>query len=204
MTGSLIYRQVPANVKAFRRAMPEVDVMLREMSTTDQTIALLHGQLHAGFMNAAAVPPQLSSIPLPSDDFVICLPAAHPKAKARTVKLTDLADEQFVMFTREVAPANHDNVIAIFSQAGIHPTTVHAARQWLTIIAMVAHGLGVALVPRSLSQSRVHGVSFARLQGVKQGSPAVLAWNAEHAAPAVESFVALTREQLRPGRGTRL
>lgn len=200
VTGSLIYRQVPEIVKAFRRAMPGVDVMLREMSTTDQTTALLHGQLHAGFINAAAVPPQLSSVPLPSDEFVICLPARHPKAKAASVKLTALADEQFVMFSRDVAPANHDNVIAIFSQAGIHPTTVHAARQWLTIIAMVAHGLGVALVPRSLSRSQVSGVAFARLQGVTQGSPAVLAWNPDHAAPAVDSFVALTREHVRSAR----
>jgi DNA-binding transcriptional LysR family regulator len=193
VTGSLVYRKVPAIVNAFRREMPGVDLVLREMSTADQTAALLHGQLHAGFMNAAAVPPPLSSIALPSDEFVACLPAGHPKAGAASVQLKALAGEQFVMFSREVAPANHDNVIAIFSQAGIHPTTVHAARQWLTIIAMVAHGLGVALVPRSLSRSRVDGVRFVRLRDVKAASPALLAWNPEYGSPAITSFSRLAR-----------
>lgn len=34
----------------------------------------------------------------------------------------------------------HDNVIAIFSRAAIHPRTVHAARQWLTIVARKGAG----------------------------------------------------------------
>jgi DNA-binding transcriptional LysR family regulator len=193
VTGSLLYRKVPAIVKAFRREMPAVDVVLREMSTADQTAALLHGQLHAGFINAAAVPPQLQSMPLAADEFVLCLPSDHAKANAASVKLQDLAGEQFVMFSRDVAPANHDNVIAIFSQAGIHPTTVHAARQWLTIIAMVAHGLGVSLVPRSLSRSKVDGVRFVRLRGVHAQSPALLAWNPEFGAAAVASFLEVAR-----------
>mgnify|MGYP001627329614 CR=1 FL=1 len=189
VTGSMVYRQVPAIVKAFGRRMPGIDVVLREMSTADQTAALLHGQLHAGFLNAAAVPPQLSSLPMPSDDFVACLPAGHPRAGAASIRLQDLAAEPFVMFSREVAPANHDNVIALFSHAGIHPRTVHAARQWLTIIAMVAHGLGVSLVPRSLSRSQVHGVCFVRLRGAQAGSPALLAWNPQAGVAAVDSFV---------------
>jgi DNA-binding transcriptional LysR family regulator len=196
MTGSLLYRKVPAIVKAFRGAMPGVDVTLREMGTAEQTTALLHGQLHAGFLNAAVVPPQLAALPLPSDEFVACLPANHPRANAASVKLTDLSSEQFVMFSREVAPANHDNVIAIFSQAAIHPTTVHAARQWLTIIAMVAHGLGVSLVPRSLSRSSVEGVRFVRLRGLRTGSPALLAWNPEYGSPATQSFLEVARSRL--------
>jgi DNA-binding transcriptional LysR family regulator len=145
------------------------------------------------------VPPPLASTPLPQDEFVVCLPANHPKANATRVRLTDLAGEQFVMFSRDVAPANHDNVIAIFSQAGIHPTTVHAARQWLTIIAMVAHGLGVALVPRSLSRSKVDGVTFVRLRDVSAASPALLAWNPDFETPAVTSFLACA-QQVMEGR----
>ncbi|MBK0392780.1 LysR family transcriptional regulator [Ramlibacter algicola] len=194
VTGSLLYRKAPAIVQAYRREMPGVDVVLREMSTADQTSALLHGQLQAGFVNAAAVPPPLASMPLPQDEFVVCLPSNHPKANATRVRLTDLASEQFVMFSRDVAPANHDNVIAIFSQAGIHPTTVHAARQWLTIIAMVAHGLGVALVPRSLSRSKVDGVTFVRLRDVSAASPALLAWNPDFETPAVTSFLACAQQ----------
>ena len=89
--------------------------MLRELSTAQQIDELLRGQLDAGFINAATVPPQLEHMPLAIDYFVCCLPTTHPMASSRSVRLAQLADEPFVMFAREVAPANHDNVLAVFS-----------------------------------------------------------------------------------------
>jgi len=94
------------------------------------------------------------------------------------------------MFSRVVAPANHDNVIAIFSRAGVHPRTVHAARQWLTIIAMVANGLGVSIVPKSLARTEVRGVAFVPLAAKGEPvSPAVFAWNPAFENQTVKSLV---------------
>jgi len=189
VTGSLVYREVPAIVRQFNAEMPGVDVVLREMSSADQLNELLRGQIHAGFVNASTVPPQLSSLPMGEDEFVLCLPEDHPKAQGDTVDLIQLADERFVMFSRDVAPANYDNVIAIFSHAGIHPKTTHAARQWLTIVAMVANGLGVSLVPRTLARSRVHGVKFMRISGEQVLAPAMLVWNPAYYLPTIRSFI---------------
>ncbi len=190
MTGSLVYREVPDIVRDFGLAMPGIEVVLREMSTAEQLQGLLHGQLHAGFINAAAVPPQLQALALQDDRFVLCLPELHARARQPEVDLRELADEQFVMFSREVSPANYDNVIAIFSRIGIHPRTVHAARQWLTIVAMVARGLGVSLVPSSIAASQVHGVRFVPFGGAPATSAARLVWNPAHAGQALTGFLA--------------
>jgi DNA-binding transcriptional LysR family regulator len=189
VTGSQIYREVPAIVKQFNAQMPDVEVVLREMSSGDQLNGLLRSQIHAGFLNGSTVPPQLASLPMGRDEFVLCLPEDHPRAQGRTVDLQQLAHERFVMFSRDVAPANHDNVIAIFSRAGIHPEIAHAARQWLTIVAMVANGMGVSLVPRSLARSRVHGVKFIRIRGEQVLAPALLVWNPAYRPPTLRSFL---------------
>lgn len=202
MTGSVLYRGVPEIVRQFSLTMPGVEIILREMASAEQVQNLLHGQLHAGFINASTVPPQLSSVPLHEDEFVLCLPSDHPRAKEPSVKLSELADEQFVMFARDVAPANHDNVIAIFSRAGIYPKTVHAARQWLTIIAMVANGLGISLVPRSLARSRLHGVRFVRVSGALMTSPALLVWNPLHPSLALNSFIEKATTKLNQSSGS--
>jgi DNA-binding transcriptional LysR family regulator len=190
VTGSLFYREVPKVMAHFRRAFPDIEATLLEMASAEQLDALLHGRVQGGFLNAAAVPPQLRSIRLGDDPFVACLPARHKFAKAKSVALDVLANEEFVMFSRAVAPANHDNVIAVFSRAGVHPRTVHAARQWLTIIAMVANGLGVSIVPRSLARTEVRGVSFVPL-AADEGtvSPAVFAWNPAFENQTVTSFI---------------
>ena len=189
MTGSQIYREVPEIVKQFNAQMPDVDVVLREMSSADQINELLRGQIHAGFINASTVPPQLASLPMAEDEFVICLPEDHPKARCESVELKQLEHDRFVMFSRDVAPANYDNVIAIFSRAGIHPQISHAARQWLTIIAMVANGLGISVVPSTLARSRVHGVRFLRIKGEQVLAPAMLVWNPAYCPPTLRSFV---------------
>ncbi len=196
ITGSLIYREVPAIVRQFHLEMPDVDVLLKEMSSADQLSELMRGQIHAGFVNGATTPPQLSSLPLGADEFVVCLPNGHPSAKERKVNLKHLSDDRFVMFSREVSPANHDNVIAIFSRAGIHPQTAHAARQWLTIVAMVANGLGVSLVPKTMAKSRVHGVKFIEIAGQQVEAPALLAWNPSYYTPALGSFIACAEKLL--------
>lgn len=203
MAGSLIYREVPVIVKQFKLANPGIDLVLREMSSAEQVEALLHGQLHAGFVNAPTVPPQLKSLPLNDDEFVLCLPQTHPKANDPEVDLRDLAEDRFVMFARSIAPANYDNVIAIFSRTGIHPKTVHAARQWLTIVTMVASDLGVSVVPHSIARSRVDGVRFVRFRAPAVLAPARLAWNPVHASAALTGFVesaARTVRDLRPAR----
>lgn len=188
-TGSMVYREVPRIVNRFRDRMPGIEITLREMSTTDQVDALLHGQLHAGFINAASVPDQLSSFALLDDPLVCCLPENHPLARATALDLSQLENEQFVMFSRDVAPANHDNVIAVFSRAGIHPRTCHAARQWLTVVALVASGMGVSLVPASLAKSGVQGASFVPLLDHAARSSALLAWHSQSTVAALSSFV---------------
>jgi DNA-binding transcriptional LysR family regulator len=189
MTSSLLYRELPAIVSEFGREMPGIDLVLHELSTVEQLDGLVHGQIQAGFVNASTVPPQLEAMALHADHFVLCLPACHPRAGAAVIALRELADEKFIMFSRDVSPTNHDNVIAILSSAGIHPKTQHAARQWLTVVAMVAQGLGIAVVPSSLARSRVEGARFVPFGGAPADAPAVLVWNAQQSNPALAGFL---------------
>lgn len=188
-TGSMVFREMPRITHRFQQQMPGIEITLREMSTAEQVDALLHGQLHAGFINATSVPAPLSSLGLLDDPLVCCLPENHPLTKAQALDLSQLAHEQFIMFSRDVAPANHDNVIATFSRAGIHPRTCHAARQWLTIVTLVSAGLGVALVPASLAKAGVRGAHFVPLLDPSARSSALLAWHSENAVAALGSLV---------------
>ena len=128
---------------------------------------------------------------------MLCLPQTHPLADAHALRLEQLAEERFVMFSREVSPAHYDNVISIFSRSAIHPRIVHAARQWLTVVAMVAEGLGVSLVPSMVSRSGMAGVRFIRLEGAATLAPARLVWNPANAGPAVKTLVESAERTIR-------
>jgi DNA-binding transcriptional LysR family regulator len=112
-----------------------------------------------------------SALPLPNDVFVVCLPEGHRLVGLKAIDPRELIDESFILFSRDSAPASHDQVIGVFSRFGMHPRIVHAARMWLTIVAMVSQGCGVALVPRSLTRVGVDRVRFLPIEGAPSHIP---------------------------------
>jgi DNA-binding transcriptional LysR family regulator len=192
-SGSLFYRELPRIFERYRAVAPGVDLSLREMAGAEQSNAILQGLVHAGFANASHVMPRLECLRLADDAFAICLPAAHPLADAPALTMAQLVDEAFVMFARDVAPANYDNVIAVFNRSGLHPRTIHATRTWQTIVAMVANGMGIALVPSTLARAGTEGVRFVPLDDPYALSPALLAWDPTNKSAALKEFVACSR-----------
>lgn len=199
ISGSLLYREVPKILSRFKIDMPAVEVALHEFSTVEQIDKLTRGQLDAGFLHWTQAPPQLKSLPLEKDNFVLCLPEQHPLAGKATVALRDFVEEQFVMFSRAAAPSNHDNVIAIFSSVGIHPRTVHSARTWMTIVAIVSLVGGVALVPKSLGRAKIDGVRFVPFRGAPSAAPAMLVWNPSFASKELSKFLECAARVIKPG-----
>ena len=187
--GTLLFRDILQIVDKFKRDNPGIETVLHEMQSSEQFEQLSRGQLNAGFTYGSAPPPKLKSIPLKADSYVLCVPAGHPRAGHSAINLRDLADEAFVMFERNVNPVNHDNVISLFSRAGIYPKFTHYARNWMTTMSMVSEGCGMAFVPSSLARMRMAGVRLIPLAGPRVPAPAMLAWNPTLVSPALEKFL---------------
>jgi DNA-binding transcriptional LysR family regulator len=189
ISASLIYREVPQIIAKFQAEMPTVDVELHELTSVEQIDKVTRGQLDAGFCHGSQVPSPLKALPLKRDRFVLCVSESHPMANRPLVDLRDLREERFVMFSREAAPSNHDNVVAVFSGVGIHPRTVHSARTWMSIIAMVSQVSGVALVPRSLGRTKIDGVRFIPVRAAKSEATAMLVWNPSSVLKQLSKFL---------------
>lgn len=194
MTGSMIYRNVPQYCKVFETRRPHVELCMHEMSTGEQLRALAAGDIDVAFVNVGFLPDHLAQIALDSEVLVACLPEHHPLAAHADIDLTQIACEDFVMFARDVSPANYDNVIACMHQAGIHPRMSHAARQWLTVVALVSSGCGVALVPACMEKAGINGVRFLPLRGVRMLAPALMAWRRNDDRVLLNALVETVRE----------
>lgn len=196
ITGSMIYRHVPQLCQNFQQSRPLVELCLHEISTRDQLAAITNGQLDAGFLNLSRAPEAIDTLAIGDEPLVCCMPSDHPLAQGHSIDLKQLHAATFVMFARDVAPANYDNVIACLQQAGIHPHTTHAARQWLTVVALVSARQGVALVPQCLQRAGMHGVKFLTLEGEQCSTPAYLAWRRDRTSPLLRAFVASVQQQM--------
>lgn len=196
--GTLLFRDILRVVERFRNECPGIEVVLREMQSADQFEWLQHGRLDAGFCHGASTVPKLRSVPLKEDRLVLCVPATHPKAGYGIISLSELADEPFLMFEREINPVNHDTLISMFSRAGIYPKIVHYTRNWMTTMAMVSEGWGMAIVPTTLGRMQMKGVRLIPLSGHSEVAHGMLAWNPALITPALEKFLESAGRTIRP------
>jgi DNA-binding transcriptional LysR family regulator len=197
-SGSMIYRGLPQLVAALRERLPNVELDLREMNSAEQAEALRLGELGVGFINGRFMPAGLNGFRYQVEPFALCTPAAHPAAARDRVDAADilrLQHEPFLLFSRQVSPDYYESVIAICLEAGFLPKVRFELRHWLTVVAMVASGSGVALVPACLAHSGLPGVAFQPLMPFsKIRSETWCVWGAGSEDALRDTFTTAARE----------
>jgi DNA-binding transcriptional LysR family regulator len=199
LVSSMLYRGLPRMLQAFHTRHPHTQVVLREMASQEQVIELAHGQLDAGFVHTQRVPQEMSRFLFATEPFLCCLPQDHSLAKVRRLALARLQGEPFVMFSRAASPDYYERVMAICSEAGFYPDVRHEVRHWLSVVSLVAQGLGVALVPAALKGSAIPGAAFVPLADSSAQSEVFCIWRTADDGAALQAFLANVR-QLAPAQ----
>ncbi|HTV35257.1 MAG TPA: LysR family transcriptional regulator [Xanthobacteraceae bacterium] len=187
---------IPAIIREFRKEHPEV-ILTPEESNTSMLLA----RLRAGAIDLAFVRPPFSDTdglkfePLVKEPILMVLPAAHPLAHAKSAPLSALAQERIILFERTINPPVYDAILAAFARAGFSPRLAQEAPQVPSAIPMVAAGLGVTLVPASMSCLRPDGVVFVPVEGPALPAEICLAYRRTQRSAAVKNFVSVARRQ---------
>ncbi|MFZ5956907.1 LysR substrate-binding domain-containing protein [Pseudomonas sp. QL9] len=184
---------IPRSIHAFRQAYPEVHLDLQEMSSRQVVEALLEERLHVGVIRSFALPESLEAVELFSEPLVAILRADHPLAaeSVEGLEMAALADEPFVFFPRSYGTGLYDQLQALARQAGFTPRIAQEAGEAMTIIGLVAAGLGVSMLPASFRRTRVDGVVYRTLLDPGACSSVWLVRRRNESAPAALSFIDL-------------
>lgn len=162
--GTVLYRGLPQVLRDFAAAHPRLRLALRELSSSEQLVELVHDRLDLGFVHTTRVPAGFSQILVSSQPFMACLPAGHALAGLRRLPLAALKDASFAIVMRDVSPDYHDRILAACADAGFEPALGFELRHWLSVVSVIAQGLGVGLVPAALQQAGLPGVVFVPLE----------------------------------------
>jgi DNA-binding transcriptional LysR family regulator len=95
-TSSVVYDVLPAILHQFRQHFPQVDLVLQELTTTQQEEALQNQRIEVGFCHPPIKDTSLVSETIRLEPLVVVLPATHPLATEPTLSLCSLADEPFI------------------------------------------------------------------------------------------------------------
>ena len=184
------YSVVPRYARAFGEAWPDVALSLREVVSNDLAAQVQGGHIDAAIMFPAASDKGLAMRTIVSEPLCVALSRTHPRARARRLKIAQLAGEPFVMASDEVAPTLRSAIVEHCRAGGFEPDVRFEVQLQQTVLSLVDEGVGVALVPASMRKAQLAGVVFRPLVDAPMIEQ-VLVWSPGNRNPCLARFLAL-------------
>ena len=188
---------LPPVLREFRQRYPNVSLDLRELPSKTQIAEVLKGTIDIGIVHEPSTVKAVSVETIQREALVAVLPSTHRLASRSTLRLPDLHAESFIMVPRSDGSALHQRIIDSCNAAGFSPNIVTGAKMFVTVIGLVAAGMGIAIVPAVCAQIRHPHVVFRKVLPAIEIQSGVI-WNGHtaHLNPSTEAFIEVCRTSL--------
>lgn len=180
----------------YRQRWPNVHVQMQEINTRQQLAPLHEGKLDLGVMRNTPLPADLHHQLLLREPLCAVVHKAHPLATAGRITLQALAREPFVFFDPHVGTALYSEILDLLQRYQIRPYITQEVGEAMTILGLVATGLGVSILPASFSHARLANVVWLPLEEPDAQSEMWLVWSGEREMSAqMAHMMALLRRE---------
>jgi DNA-binding transcriptional LysR family regulator len=194
---------LPVTLATFYRACPEIAVNLFDMSPAEQLRALEARKIDLGFvgLRPPADSKNLAALEwerVAHHNIVAVLPARHPLAKKRKIKLTDLKTQFFVAMSEETHPGSRAWLAGLCERAEFTPRILQDVDLESGLMTFVAEGLGVTLAREQIKNLPHPGVVFRPLATMAKADYWI-AWHRENHSRALKQYVEIVKKHAARG-----
>ncbi|KXS53757.1 MAG: LysR family transcriptional regulator [Marinobacter sp. T13-3] len=197
----------PHLLPELRRAAPEMPLYIEENYTANLRQKLRHSELDAIIVALPFDEPEVVTLPLYDEPFVVLLPADHPLTKKDQVTPEEMAKEQLLLlgpghcFRDQVLESCPPLVEAITKRADAgRPELVTEGSSLETIRHMVASGLGITVLPLSAATAMKYQEDILAVRPFAPPVPfrtVALAWRVTFPRPKAIDVLSLAASQCR-------
>ena len=160
---SLFFRSIQQAVRVFQKDYPDVSLDIAQMSSGPALEALRRRQLDMCLMRPfpAPLPPDCEGTTIELDRLMLVLPAGRPQTRAKRIQLSAVVDEKFVSLS---CKSLSDQITNLWDKSGLKPRIAQEAQNGPVVMALVAAGLGIAILPSSLQAVRFEDVVWKGIE----------------------------------------
>ena len=161
------YHWLPAKLKEFHQAFPNVDVQIVVEATRQPVRALLRGRLDVAVVSEPARGRNLSLRHLFQDELVVILNPEHPLASRPYIRAEDFAAEHLITYS---VPADRLTIFQeVLVPAHVKPARLSQVELTEAIVEMVKAGLGISVLARWAVEPYLKATALRALRLTKTG-----------------------------------
>jgi DNA-binding transcriptional LysR family regulator len=160
-----LFETLPKTIAALKARVPNVSLVLKELSNAEQAAALEEGSIDLGLLHTpVVVGGKMREKLISREPLLAVLPASYPVAEDGKVSLAELAELGLVWFPHDQLPVVRAGILSAFRKAGCEANVVQDANRSLTVLACVAAGCGASLLPQSVQTIQFSGVRLCEVR----------------------------------------
>lgn len=155
---------LPARLRAFAATYPGIEVVVHEDTTAQLSTAVLTKEIDVGVLSLPVERAGLAAEEFFDEPLLVALPSAHRLATRRRLTLDDLEHEPFILMKEGHCLTGQ--ALQFCRLNGFAPRVSFRSAQLETVLAFVAAGWGVSIIPAMARHALPAGVVSRGVAGV--------------------------------------
>lgn len=181
---SVAINWLPDIFAEFQKDYPgiEYELLLGDYDEVERWIA--EGRVDCGFLRKPS-DTSLDVIELKDDEYKVVLPAGHPLAKKKKIRIEQLNDQPFLLLEH----GGKTEVSDILEQSNVHPDIRFTTWEDFAIMSMVEKGLGIGILPDMILKRIPYQLEIRPLAKPYYRKICLAVKNKEQLTPATRKFM---------------
>lgn len=178
-------------ISTFGRKYPDVHIGLTRASLAELNHFLIKSKFDLIYTVATGIEtlPGVTFDKIANNKMQLIVGNTHPLASKTTVNISELANEHFVMFDRNVSPLTVDSITNMCIENGFSPIVAQYVQDPQTMMLMVSAGKGIGFISSRLSRTYSNTVKFIDILDCHVDFDVVLAYKEDNTNPMLKLFI---------------
>jgi DNA-binding transcriptional LysR family regulator len=192
---STLNEQLPELIRRLRLTTPDVEIALLDLTTLEQTRALKEGRIDIGFGRLRYDDDAITRRVIREEKLSVVIPRGHILSRRKgPIKLKHTAGLPLILYPNAPRPSYADQVLSFYRDRGMEPNVAFEVRQPWTALGLVAAGVGITLVPSSVSRLGRDDVEYLNLDEPEISSPIVMSYRTNDGSALLAHLLKLIDE----------
>ena len=186
---------VPTELARFHTEHPGVELFVQQAGSARLIDEVRSGRLDVAFVaGSISVPDDIRFLSLASEPMTLICGPEHPLSRRKRIDWRSLSEESFIDFTTDWGSRQVTD--QAFAAAGVARHITSEVNDVHTLLDLVGHGLGVAVVPGHIARKKAGKLACLPLPADAPRWEVTIALPASTTTAASERFLAPIRKRL--------